>query len=66
MKLRKEIKGVLLLIGVIIVLVGCVKLLNAIEKNEYNKAITRCGNKNNIVEHISEYGDNFYTCKVER
>ena len=47
-------------------IVGCFKLLELQYNHEKDRAITRCGNENNIVEHFTKDGDSYWTCKVEK
>ncbi len=45
-------------------IVGCFKLLELQDQHERERAIARCGNENNIVEHFTKDGDSYWTCKV--
>ena len=47
-------------------IVGCFKLLELQYNYEKDRAITRCGNENNIEEHFTKDGDSYWTCKVEK
>lgn len=47
-------------------IIGCFKLLELQHNHEKDRAITRCGNENNIVEHFTKDGDSYWTCKVEK
>ena len=50
----------------IIAIVLCGVLLNAQDKHEYNKAVDRCNGANNIVEHYTQQGDRYFSCKIEK
>ena len=47
-------------------IVGCFKLLELQDQHERERAITRCGGANNIVEHYTKEGDLYFSCKVEK
>ena len=47
-------------------IVGCFKLLELQYNHEKDRAITRCGSENNIVENFTKDGDSYWTCKVEK
>jgi len=55
-----------MLVLLVIALVGVFTLLNKMEEKNYQNAIVRCGNKNNVVERHTNQGDTYYTCKVEK
>lgn len=50
----------------VIAIVLCGVLLNAQDKHEYNKAIERCDGANNIIEHYTQQGDRYFSCKIEK
>lgn len=52
-------------IGVLVVII-LMLLLNIQNKNNYIHAIKMCGNEENIIEHFTEEGDIYYTCKIEK
>lgn len=68
--LKKEIKEKLQTILEVMVIVGvlalCAYSLKALDRHEYNRAIERCGDTNNIVERYTNQGDKYYQCKVEK
>lgn len=64
--LKSWVKETLLFIVCGIALFGCFKLLQLQDQHEYNKAIERCGNVENLSTHYTQQGDKYYTCKVEK
>lgn len=50
----------------IILIIICGKVLNAIDNKEYNRAVERCGNSDNVVERYTNLGDKYFTCKVDK
>ena len=64
--LKSWVKETLLFIACGIALFGCFKLLQLQDQHEYNKAIERCGNVENLNIHYTQQGDKYYTCKVEK
>lgn len=59
-------KKILKVVILIIAIVGVVKVLNVINEKEYQKAISRCGSKDNLVISYTQQGDKYYSCKVEK
>ena len=53
------------IIGMLIIVLGIV-LLNIQDNHIKKNAISRCGNEDNIVEHYTEQGDKYFSCKVEK
>ena len=53
------------IIGILIIVLGIV-LLNIQDNHIKKNAISRCGNEDNIVEHYTEQGDKYFSCKVEK
>lgn len=49
---------------IVIVIIG--KAFALVDQHEYNRAVERCGNENNIVEKYTNQGDKYYTCKVDK
>lgn len=47
----------------IIVLIGAVKVLNTLDEKEYQKAVSKCGNKENVITKYTNQGDKYYICK---
>lgn len=47
----------------IIVLVGAVKVLNTLNEKEYQKAVSKCGSKENVITKYTNQGDKYYICK---
>lgn len=66
MKLKQSVKNVLVMIGLVLAMVGCFKLLALQEQGVYNDAVERCGSANNLVEHHTQQGDTYYSCKVDK
>lgn len=70
LRLKREIKEKLEKVAFysvcVLALVGCFWLLNLQDKHEEQRAIERCGGKDNIVERYTNQGDIYYTCKVEK
>ena len=50
----------------IIIVIICGKVLNAIDNKEYNRAVERCGNSDNVVERYTNLDDKYFTCKVDK
>lgn len=64
--LKENVKRVMFYLVCGLAIVGCLKLLQLQDQNEYNKAVSRCGSVNNISEHYTSQGDRYYSCKVEK
>ena len=64
--LKSWVKETLLFIACGVALFSCFKLLQLQDQHEYNKAIERCGNVENLNTHYTQQGDKYYTCKVEK
>lgn len=68
--LKKEVKeGIqkgLFYFVCIMGIIGCFKLLELQDQNEYKRAIKRCQNENNIQVKYSRQGDKYYTCINEQ
>ena len=64
--LKESVKKVMFYLVCGLAIVGCFKLLQLQDQNEYKRAVNRCGSKNNIVEHYTSQGDKYYSCKVEK
>lgn len=47
-------------------LFGCFKMLQHEDNIELNRAIERCNGKDNIVEHYTNLGDIYYSCKIAK
>ena len=63
----KEIFAKVLLFGVCALgIIGCIKLLQWQDQKNYEYAIERCGNEENLVKHYTKEGDVYWTCKVEK
>ena len=62
--LKDNVKVILVVLLGMVALVGCVKLLAAQNQYEYNKAIDRCGGKDNIVLKYTVQGDEYYSCTI--
>lgn len=64
--LKSWVKETLVFLVCGVAILGCLKLLQLQDQHEYNKAIARCGNVENITTHYTQQGDAYYTCKVEK
>ena len=59
----QTILEVLLIVGVLAL---CAYGLKYQDQKEYERAIERCGDAQNLVERYTNQGDVYYTCKVEK
>lgn len=59
-------KNLKVLVLGVLVIIGCVWLLNLQDKTEYNKAIERCGNAENIIKAYTNQGDKYFICATEK
>jgi len=47
-------------------IVGCIWLLNLQDNAEYNRAVEKCGNIENVVEAFDNQGDKYYICATKK
>ena len=64
--MKEKMLDVLLFVGVVIALIGCVKMLQWQDQKNYEYAVERCGSEENLVKHYTNEGDVYWTCKVEK
>lgn len=64
-RLNDNVKGIMLFVGCVIAIIGCVKLLQLQDANEYKNAIKRCG-EDNVTTRYTNDGDKYYTCTIEK
>lgn len=57
---------VLLFVICLLLVIGIGKVFALLDQHEYNRALDRCGNKDNVVEKYTKEGDKYYTCKVDK
>ena len=64
--MKELFEKVMLFVVCGVAIFGCCKALQLQDQHEKERAIARCGSESNLVEHYTQQGDVYYSCKVEK
>lgn len=64
--MKERLQDLLLVGGIISIFVLSIYGLIALDRNERERAISRCGGENNIIERDTTTGETYYICKVQK
>lgn len=56
-------KKFLLIVACAITLLGCYRVLELQEQENYNNAVEKCGGASNLIEKYTSTGEVYYYCK---